>query len=63
MKTYPKPTVAQSIEAWHLMLDLIEVGYPHNFQLERFDLRDFCYDISDLIKRAYKIRNGEDYSA
>lgn len=63
MKQYPKPTVMQSIEAWQLMLDLIEVGYPHNFQNERSDLRNYCYDIADIIKRAYAIRNGEEHSA
>lgn len=52
---YPKPTVSQSIKAWRLILDLIDIGYPHNFQAERSDLRDFCYDISAIIKRAYAI--------
>ena len=53
---YPKPTVSQAINAWRLMLDLINIGYPHNFQAERSDLRDFCYDVSALIKRAYAIK-------
>lgn len=59
MKEYPKPTVQQSIDAWHLLLDLIDVGYPHNFQLERRDIVDYMYSVSKLVKRAYKIKEGE----
>lgn len=63
MKQYPKPTVSQSVGAWQLMLDLIDIGYPHNFQCERSDLRDFCYDVSAIIKRAYAIRDQREHSA
>ena len=59
-KTYPKPTVQQSIDSWHLVCDLIELGYPHNFQLERSDIRDYMYAASALVKRAWKIKEGND---
>lgn len=58
-KEYPKPTVQQSIDSWRLVCDLIELGYPHNFQLERSDIRDYMYAASRLVKRAWIIKDGD----
>jgi hypothetical protein len=51
-----KPTLKQSICAWGLINELVEIGYPHNFQCERSDIRDFMYAISSLIDKALKIQ-------
>lgn len=55
-KQYPNPTMQQSIEAWCLLNDLIELGYPHNFQHEMPHIRDYMYGVSDLVKDAMGIK-------
>lgn len=40
------------IEAVEIASALAKSDYPHNFQLERFDLRDFCYSMSRLQTKA-----------
>lgn len=51
-----RPTLMQSIYAWALLNELLELGYPHNFQHERADLVDFGYNVSALIDKARMIR-------
>lgn len=51
-----RPTIEQSVYAWALLNELLKIGYPHSFQRERSDLRDFCYDVSALIDKAYEIK-------
>lgn len=53
------PTVKQSIMSWWLVNEMIKLGYPHNFQNERSDIRDYMYDISALIDKAIKIKESE----
>lgn len=38
---------------------LIEIGYPHNFQLEKFWIKDFCYAVSRVIKQCFELRERE----
>lgn len=58
-----KPTVMQSVYAWYLLNELIELGYPHNFQGESLHIRNFCFDISSLIDKAHKIMEATDENA
>lgn len=55
-----RPTLMQSIYAWALLNELLELGYPHNFQAERSDLADYGYNISAIIDKAHKIRDLEE---
>lgn len=50
-----KPTLDQSVLSWWLINELITIGYPHNFQYERSDIRNYMYDVSSLIDKARKI--------
>lgn len=54
-----KPTINQSLDSWALLNELVELGYPHNFQREYApispSLVDYCFDISALIDKARKI--------
>lgn len=59
MKEYPKPTVQQAIDSWRLVCELVELGYPHNFQREEPYIRNYMYAVSDLVEVAYKIKNRE----
>lgn len=59
----PKPTPAQTLEAWCLLNELVKLGYPHNFQHERKDISDYMYDISAIVDKALAIkRRGEEES-
>ena len=53
--TDKKPTVEQAVLSWWLINELITIGYPHNFQGERSDIRNYMYDVSSLIDKARKI--------
>lgn len=57
-KEYPKPTLAQSIASWHIVNDLVELGYPHNFQRESPHIRNYMYKISEIIESAYLVKEG-----
>lgn len=59
-KAKQRPTLMQSIYAWALLNELLELGYPHNFQHERADLADYGYNISAIIDKAHKIRDLEE---
>lgn len=59
-RLYPKPTIQQSINSWHLVLDLIELGFPHNFQHEPSWIVDYMKKITKIINRAYKVREDAD---
>lgn len=50
-----RPTVEQSVLSWALVNELYKASYPHNFQRERQDLRDFCYQMSVLKDYAARI--------
>ena len=51
------PTLLQGMYAWALINELLELGYPHNFQHERADLADYGYNISAIIDKARMIRD------
>ena len=59
-KEYPKPTLAQSIASWHVVCDLVELGYPHNFQDEMPHIRSYMYKVSEIIENAYAIKAGDE---
>ena len=50
-----KATLDQSLLSGWLINELITIGYPHNFQGERSDIRNYMYDVSSLIDKARKI--------
>lgn len=54
-----KPTVQQSLDAWALLNELLEIGYPHNFQNELPHIRNYMFDISALIDKAFKIKRKD----
>lgn len=56
LKKYGKPTIEQSLASWVVLNKLIEVGYPHNFQGERSDIRNYMYDISDIVRLAFDVK-------
>ena len=62
-KQYPKPTLQQSLEAWCLLNDLIELGYPHNFQKELPHIRNYMWKVTDLVRDAIHIRDGRENEA
>lgn len=51
-----KPTVQQSLDAWALLNELLELGYPHNFQHEKPHISNYLFDLSALIDKALKIK-------
>lgn len=53
-----KPTLQQSLDAWALLNELIELGYPHNFQHEAPHISNYLFDLSALIDKAFKIKKG-----
>lgn len=53
-----KPTLEQSAQAWALLNELIELGYPHNFQHEKPHISNYLFDLSALIDKALKIKKG-----
>lgn len=57
-KEYPKPTLAQSIASWHIVCDICELGYPHDFQREMPHIRDYMYKVSDIVGNAMAIKEG-----
>jgi hypothetical protein len=59
-KAKQRPTLMQSVYAWALLNELLELGYPHNFQAERSDIADYGYSISAIIDKAFRIRDLED---
>lgn len=59
-KAKQRPTLMQSVYAWALLNELLELGYPHNFQAERSDIADYGYRISAIIDKASQIRDLED---
>lgn len=54
-KAKNKPTVMQSIYAWYVLNELVELGYLHNFQHERDDIVDYIYEVSAIIDKARKV--------
>ena len=56
LEKYGKPTLEQSIASWVVLNKLLEVGYPHNFQRERSDIRDYMFDISEVIRLAFDVK-------
>lgn len=57
-KEYPYPTIDQALEAWALLNDLLEIGYPHNFQHEAPHIRSYMFKIAGIVDKAYKIKRG-----
>lgn len=55
-----KPTLVQSIQAWALLNELLELGYPHNFQHESPHICNYLFDLSALIDKALKIKRSAD---
>ena len=58
-----KPTVQQSLDAWSLLNELLEIGYPHNFQHEAPHISGYMFDISALIDKAFKIKRESENDA
>lgn len=56
LEKYGKPTLEQSIASWVVLNKLLEVGYPHNFQRERSDIMDYMFDISEVIRLAFDVK-------
>lgn len=50
------PTLRQSLDAWALLNELLELGYPHNFQHEAPHISGYLFDLSALIDKAIKIQ-------
>lgn len=59
-KPEQKPTVQQSVDAWALLNELLELGYPHNFQHEKPHISNYLFDLSALIDKALKIKKEVD---
>lgn len=57
-KPKERPTLAQTIQAWALLNELLELGYPHNFQHEAPHISNYLSDLSALIDKALKIKQG-----
>lgn len=57
-KPKESPTLAQSVQAWALLNELLELGYPHNFQHEAPHISNYLFDLSALIDKALKIKQG-----
>ena len=57
-EVYPMPTLQQSIAAWCLLNDLINLGYPHDFQKELPHIRNYMWKVTDLVRDAIHIRDG-----
>lgn len=55
-----KPTLAQSIQAWALLNELLQLGYPHDFQHEALHISNYLFDLSALIDKALKIKGSAD---
>jgi len=55
-----RPTIQQSIDSWALVNELVELGYCHNFQHERSDIRNYIYDVSALIDKAQEIKKPKE---
>lgn len=51
-----KPTIDQALDSWALLNELIELGYPHNFQNEAPHISNYLFDLSALIDKALKIK-------
>lgn len=62
-KSEQKPTVQQSLDAWDLLNELLELGYPHNFQYEKPYISNYLFDLSALIDKALKIKKRCDEDA
>lgn len=57
-----KPTLQQSLDAWALLNELIELGYVHNFQNGDKWVVKYLYDLSALIDKAFKIKKEVEQS-
>ena len=53
-----KPSLQHSLDAWALLNELTELGYPHNFQHEAPHISNYLFDLSALIDKALKIKKG-----
>lgn len=63
-KKYPRPTLQQSIDAWCVLNDLIELGVPHNFQHEAPHIRSYMYKVGYIVQDAIRIsRDGNNDGA
>lgn len=54
-----KLPTAKKFKRW-VTSEVLELGYPHNFQAERSDIADYGYGISAIIDKAFRIRDLED---
>lgn len=53
-------TVKEAIASYHIVKQLIELGYPHNFQHENKWVVDYCYKISEIVKQAIEIKKYQE---
>ena len=61
-KTYPRPTLQQSIDAWCVLNDLIELGFPHNFQHEAPHIKSYMYEVAYIVEDAIRIKEQGKYN-
>ena len=45
-------------EQGNLIDELLELGYPHNFQHEAPWVVDYLYSLTEIIKKAFKAKEG-----
>ena len=50
-----KPTLEQSVLAWAVLNELMELGYCHNFQCSDRWVRDYIYEVSAILDKAKKV--------
>lgn len=54
-----KPTIEESIKSYEIVKELVNLGFPHNFQLESSWVVDYCYKASDIIRKAMDIKQNQ----
>ena len=58
-QTEQKPTVQQSLDAWALLNELLELDYPHNFQHEPLWIVQYMKAITKVVSMAYEVLTND----
>lgn len=53
-----RPEFAAAIREKYMLNELLELGYPHNFQHEKPHISNYLFDLSALIDKALEIKGG-----
>lgn len=53
-----KDAIALLKEQEELINELLDLGYPHNFQHEAPWVVDYLYALTEIIKKAFKVKEG-----